>query len=663
MTGAEESGRYRTDIYGDAGNVFAGGHVEGDLYMIYQQARAVAAARALDAQTVELKRAVCVRVDRHGADVVGRAVSVLRDRSVVVLRGPEGTGRRITAINALTDLTPTPKELVLDPEDLERSLVAEPSHGYLLDLGEVDGELVPEVGRLVEGYVTRLRQVGSCLVILATPQAWRLLDLADERVTTTMTGPRPLAVFQSHLAYWTSAAQAREWARNDQIVNALEGGTPFDAVRLAGIVQRDSESGPREAEDRLKEILAAYHNWEDALRDWFERSHGEGKGYSRALLLATAALEEASAEDVFAAADLLAEQVTLVRDPTVRLTGHGMTDQLADIGAQLIDERIVFQRPEYASSVLDHVWHDRPHLRTDLREWLIALGASRHGDRAAVTLLRMALRHGDPGVVADAAFRWCGTSAISRVRAVGILTAAAVSDEVGFGIRRKLYQWSIASGPEDVQIAVAQVCGGPLGESFPRIALTRLRHLSRKDSVNVRDAVIEALKTLAQHRKLRGTVLGEILDWWDAYGRQRTTGQLALVTLAGVGDDGRPLLVPESFRDDGLVERLALAWRTILREPVTESTAEVAAAGWLEAVAQGRAPAETVVEVLARSCESNLDIGRLSPLVWNWAHTETPAPFPREPICRELLDRIGAQDPLTPGLSPMTVYAMLKERT
>lgn len=632
-----------TQFSGQVSAAFTGGTYHGNFY--FNLGKRISP-RRLSSEDIEELRAVYVSRE----DVFPRAVAAARDRGAVILCAEPGTGRRITAVNVAIDLGVSPEWLDLDRDDVHASLPVQQNRAYLLNLQENDPEVIPAVGKELINYVVRLREVGSYLVVLATEQELRELDLSVAPEIVKLQASDALEVFIAHLTRMCSHSQAQEWSANEQIREVLASASPQNAVTLAEYV-RESGSASPEGEG-VQRVLAAYQNWDTDLKGFFAKTCDTDDvthGYQRALLLSIAALEGADATEIFAAANALCEAIDIPHLPGRGLLGPGITNCLTGINARYADRRINFTLPRYGTAVMDYIWQDRPHFRDHLTTWLQGL----QGDRPLELLLHLAVRHAGPDLVLKTAEK---RAKQDRERVAIMLTAAAMSDELGRAVRSRMYDWAQWTGAEPLHLVVADVCGGRLIDRFDQIALTRLRHLARQPSERVREAVIAALANLAARRPLRVRTLREILNWINATEHARSTGLQAFVALARLRDQSRLTLMPRSTEEHTLIDVLGQGWRLSLRAPEVADTAKEAAIEWLEDAARDAVEREIVYQVLLSACRSNLDIGVLASLVWRWAKNTSADGVDRESLGVELMRRIGKRDALTPDAPLIDFY-------
>jgi hypothetical protein len=633
---AEQSARTYVSYNGPQTNV--------ENYFDYT-AREVVSAVKLTQQDVERLENVCVRTA-----AVNSTMGHLHAGKAVALVGALGSGRRTTGWGAITELGATPHHpIYLDPGDVRRDFPAEPRSGYLLDVVEQTVDDVKGLVPLIDGYHQRLAEAGSYLVVMATTGAWRRLGQGTSLVQVDLEQSVALDVFRSHLDY-EHAGEGDRVAMRSEVIDALGSASPADAVRLARLVceAMSTESGS----DPVPEALDAFRDWKTQLDSWFQNN---GDGYRRALLIAAAVLNEADAPAVFKAAGRLCDAVEFPRLPGGGLVGEGTGRLLDLIGATLTDDgRVRLPRPAYPVSVLDYVWQDRPHLRTDLKGWLVNLPSSLDVSQAPVvgeTLVDLAVRQGDATLITRALTNWVTLEQSKRKLAPDTLTKAAVSESIGRAVRGTMYSWATSKTTEPaLQLTLAEVCGGAFGRKFPGNALTRLRHLAVNGGPAVHVEVVSSLTALALEPNLRAFMLRAIVDWTGFKSPAAACGIDAFLALA---NDNAADLVPQSSPGNERMDLLAEGLHAALRDPDHTSQARNVCCGWLEAAAQRKLSADVVTEVIARTCHDCCDIGQITAVVTQWATAgeQEPTPILREEIMKSLLRKAVRRDPLIPGRS------------
>lgn len=610
------------------------------------EARKNVASRVLHAYVLQEMRDTYVRIDRNGDDKASEVERVLHQKGFVVVTGDEGTGRFITAINAIMDSQLHPVQILLESDDLERSLITKAGQGQLIDLGELEEEAVKKLSKVLRDYVARVRSVASVLVIIATPDECRALDPDDDAVVPIV-GPNAKAVFRSHLACATDRNYADKYAAYPGIEEALQSATPREATRLASLARKRAKDKDPTSEEAMEQVLAEYVERANAdVRALFGNTSTDQDEYRQALALAVSALEGTRADTVFSAADKLVEALELEKYPGRGSFGPGASKLLSCIDAVSADGVVHFRRPDYALPVLDYAWRDHVYLRKHLDSWLIDIGTTAEIDHIGTAILYLAESHDAPNLIVEAVTSWA-RSYTSRFRAVQLLDNAALSTDIGRSIRQSLYRWSVSSStPEDIQVTVAEVCGGDLGTYFPAVALTRLRHLADRDSPRVKGTVCAALAALGRNDNLRRMVLDEIADWTNSPLERRTTGALAFATLAEERDEERFTYIPDSSADEELIGILAQGWRASLRHDQTASGASTLALQWLESRVQMQAPNDVVTRIFAAACKSSYDIGIIIPLARRWLRDfHGPSVSPREALYEKLLEKIEVFQP------------------
>ncbi|MFI6637402.1 hypothetical protein ACIBI7_51705 [Nonomuraea fuscirosea] len=618
------------------------------------------APQVLHSDTLQEMRDTYVRIDRDGTDKAGEVERILRREKIVVLVGGAGTGRRTTAINAILAIGLHPAQILLDPDNLDRSLITRKGQGNVIDLGETKEEIVPRLSNALRDYVARTRAAESCLVIIATSRECQLLD-PDDNLIVSIVGPSPESVFRSHLACATSKLYADQYAESTKIKEALQSATTREASRLASLAKKNANTSEDISPEQIEDVLTEFYKRATAdLKNTFDYSNADASDYDRALLLAVAALEGARPEVIFSAVEQLVERLELDVYPGHGRFGPGVSELLVPLGAELVDGVVKFRQPDHAMPVLDYVWDAHVYLRKHLDPWLISLGDDYQSEQVSAAILQLAVSHNIPELVTNAVASWTGKRA-SKLQAVQLLTAAALSSTIGRSVRHSLYEWStVLSTPEEVQIAVAEVCGGILGRAFPDIAMTRLRHLAGRSSLRVRGTVCAALTQLVMHGHLHNVVLTEIVGWGDSSPDRQTTGALAFATLAQVHMDEHLLLLPDSSLDEELLSLLAQGWRATLRNQETTAGAFAIAASWLEAAAQASAPSHAIIEIFSMTCRSSYDIGIVLPLARRWARdSHQPSAIPRELIYEALLAKVGEFRPDLWGQLSLDIYRRL----
>src|SRR5690606_14255106 len=211
---------------------------------------------ALDQAEIRRQRAMFVRTAAMDA-----LAERLRTHRVVALVGPKGSGRRITAINALAELGLQPSEVPLDDGDT-RELRGSPQMGYIAHADDVTSSSKP-----VQPCIGSAREQGLTIVFRVTSAVWRRVAPADVPEIPVVSAPA-LDIFSGHLAV-SLGAQARNWNTHPRITDCLAPAGPRDAVRLTGLVEEAVSQTPDFSEELVGDVLRAYTNWEGELESSF----------------------------------------------------------------------------------------------------------------------------------------------------------------------------------------------------------------------------------------------------------------------------------------------------------------------------------------------------------------------------------------------------------
>ncbi|OLT14544.1 hypothetical protein BJF79_18950 [Actinomadura sp. CNU-125] len=490
---------------------------------------------------------IAERVDCHvparNHDLVIKSLE--RDHTVM-LGGPPGSGRETGAIAALRYLVPGMRirRFSADYEDVEE-VRAEGRCGYLVRAADESPEGV-------RACLDAAREVGAYVAVIGDETQWRRLAPPMEFIE--LRPPDAVEVFRRRMVVRGFPA----WARWDAARSLLADARPGDARRLAGIVEevaaRAEGRGGTDADVEAvrAEVTRSYRGWREHLRTWFARNEPP---QNRALLLSAAALEPTSVENVYKAA------VALARRLKVDVNGAGLAwfpatglNELLEAADE--DEGVVFRRHGFGPSVLRHAWIDYPVMRPDLLGWLTGLvlesGTSPETrTRIAETLGDLAAEHGHAQQILDAAKAWAEADLPDP--AYVVLSRTCLHARVGGGVRRGLYEWSKRGGlDQTLKLTVARVCE-PLGQAYPSIALTRLKHLATRGNPQVRAEVAKAAVELARAGH-RGEVVGAVLGWCGPSAheslsevaqdrRARAGASVFLALAADDAGDGTPIVL------------------------------------------------------------------------------------------------------------------------
>ncbi|MFD5065409.1 hypothetical protein [Streptomyces sp. NPDC058394] len=593
--------------------------------------------------------------DAHGASPVTRAVSMLHrlhgQRHALALLGETGAGRRTAALRVLHGVG-VPRErirwLVLDWERPRTEQIPHTKgHGFVLDLTG-HPSLPEDFYAGLADYQREAKAAEAFLIILAAPGAW-----APGTLTTVpsmrLARPPAIDIAEAHLRHL--AADRVGWLTSGPLDALLAEATQTsDAARLAQLVAQADDDG----RDAVKQ---QFTDWQEHLRDWFNQHSSPEDLRERALLMAAALLEGVPADVVLEATDLLFTEVGGRLPPGGALAGRDLDVRLEAINASPVsDENVSLdaERHGLAEAVLKYVWQQRPQLRRVLLEWASHISAPggiavRHLRRIADSLAQLSLLPGGATVLSVAS-SWIETGRTAHQKlAIEILETMALHPRTGADVRKQFYDWAHQKNTsEALAKAVAEICSGRLGQTYPRIALTRLRLLASRPDGRAREAVANAVRTLAGTPEHGVLVLSEIVDWSEsADDTVRKAGANTFLALTDVTSDNLlPLPVAAEAVDDS-TEALAgqlfvRGWQAALREPATAETAHNRLAAWLDSP---HLPDAQILPLAAAVLCRHLDQEGAAKLLVGSAHSSELGRARR----RSLLDRLISEQEAFPA--------------
>jgi len=206
------------------------------------------------------------------------------------------------------------------------------------------------------------------------------------------------------------------------------------------------------------------------------------------------------------------------------------------------------------------------------------------------------------------------------------LSRTCLHPRVGTRIRQALYDWSRTVGtPQTLKLTIAQVCE-TIGQTYPSIALTRLKHLATHSNSQVATEVIKVARALAAQGH-REAVLDAVLGWCAetnqenlsdrARRRRRKVGAMLFLELAGTITSlglpdvlaGRQAAEPASFVE---------GWRAVLdfhdKPGLWRATIDQVMCRWLDAALHHshlRNRISTVIVAAARPYEPPRRVSRI----------------------------------------------------
>jgi hypothetical protein len=519
-----------------------------------------------------------------------QASEILRTRHVVVLVGSRGTGRRSGGLRLLLDYPEVSiHDLATDGDRPSVSrLPSEPRQGYLLDLTDEEAAIPEAFGSRVADHGEGLAQSGSYLVITVTDDLWQSCRASTYPISTQFGLPSAREVVEKRLMY-LSASPERLAALNEPAIAALvsEAARPVELVELArSLYENDGLN--------LEDIADEYHRWKDYLNGWF--ASGEVSVSNRALLISAAVLEGAPAGVIMDAADKLLKEARAPVSQDGPLAGDDLSLRIKKIDAVLRNDGGVSINKKHRRldhAVMDHIWVERPQLREPLLAWMADIAgangvASKHAERVAMALAELAVSQ-STDIFLDVIDKWLQSDENRYRIAVSVLERTALSPTVGASVRARLRRWVENQRTNERTLrAVAEVCGGQLGEQRPKVALHRLKLIIGRGSEDAEQSAAMGLRRLASVASVRRVVLATVLDWTRSGADLQAgcVGFLGLVDL-GVSDSCASLLLEDTlaFGGEQVRQLLVSGWVVTLRDKHTEGRAVELLNGWVDEAA------------------------------------------------------------------------------
>ncbi|MEV0705142.1 hypothetical protein AB0I53_45510 [Saccharopolyspora sp. NPDC050389] len=402
----------------------------------------------------------------------------------------------------------------------ETLLVEHEPAAVLVDLRWAGEEDFQNIRRGLVEFTDELEQYRSYLILIIPHEQERKFEDSFPGRVHRLAKPSSTEVFASY----STVSNPHELIDSSDSAEALEQLWPPQIKEIANAVSDRSDRGepPEQAlQDVLRERLESRT---PQLRETISKYQALKDTEWIALLLAAGILEGSSARHIVAASDQLLKHSGAKREEVIPLLRPSPFTRLSRITDHHFDLHMcAFQPRGSGVQVLRHAWREHADLRPTLLTWLGELPRQIR-DLEREELERIADRgaelatEGGYNVAVTLAGAWAKTEAgekpdaYRRSIAVRLLTTAATDPSLGKSVRQKLWEWSRESNA-DRQLLTAEVCAG-IGQAFPRIALTRLKHLANSENDLVRTAVRTAVEQIGA--ELGGsTFLRYLTDWFD----------------------------------------------------------------------------------------------------------------------------------------------------
>ncbi|MFL6128527.1 MAG: hypothetical protein ACJ73E_05630 [Mycobacteriales bacterium] len=484
-------------------------------------------------------------------------------RTVIVLRGPRGSGRYGMAVHLLNgryrlpirQLEPDCPLADLDPASLE------PATGYVVELTE---QSPPPSWRLQ--WLHDAFSKTGCRLVIVVDGSWRPDWAATDFVVDVATAAAPTSLLAAYLSYEFRGERERDirtLVRDERVRTLLtrllvaeEGlhGLVWLAAELVPVLAGERQLDEVEARVRSRTLLDA--------AAWFLTGL---EGPARCFAVALAVLDGLPYDEVLGAATDLERRLAEAAPPPAesddadaekstvdnRLYRHRSqllaacraevftTEQ--NVGYGRIDvEAVRFSRNGYPFEIIRTFWREFDLLRPTLLAWLFGLGRSRSrrvriGAAAAAGLLTM---WSFDLVRRSVLTPWADGGQGGREAAAVALAIPAAADRYRDAVLRTLWEWGDQSGRPGRRVAAARAWGAAVGGNHPDEAFRRLGDLivhTEEDLplyCGIRESMAELFITPGQ--SMVDPVLDILVEWWKEKPRVRLSVAMTFLWVSAV---------------------------------------------------------------------------------------------------------------------------------
>lgn len=572
--------------------------------------------------------------------------------TVVLLRGPAGSGRYATALTMLNEPRRRPT-MRLDPKTVLAALTTDrlaDAAGYVFEGGDGAGLTAFEVQRL-DGD---LHERGCVLVVTVSDRFTPTDSVLANRVVDMPVPPEPAAVLRAHLN-WHGSAQELRLAHllDDPEVLALLRETARrmeDCASFADAIVR--AKGDLDLARRRLELRDShdFEKWFDELPDLYT------KCFSIALAVLNslphpAVAEAASALELLL--DPIEERQKRSERATPFTTGRSrlLTEVRATVAQGTIETRhgetpaevVAFVDDKYPLRLLNYVWQEHDNARGPLLDWLKILGE--HGSDAVRVAAATAT-----GVLAVASFdfvrarvlfgwaahehEWCRDSA-----ALG-LELPAGDAALTRTVKELVTTWARAESSE-LAATAARACGVALAAQDADAALQVLDELIVAEDLSVMVSCCVSLAEWAggEDAVLRNRGVAAMHDWSvDRDPEKRTAGQFAFLWVAmdlTADDDPWPVLLRHAVADGAVARDVVALWSAALVNPELSEFARRVLATWADTVNSDEAAVTAFVDMCGRTGNRSRAVIRHQARGWLRTDGDTHCPRTAAAVLRE----------------------------
>ncbi|MCC3765265.1 hypothetical protein K3N28_19585 [Glycomyces sp. TRM65418] len=463
---------------------------------------------------------------------------------VLVLTGPSHSGLPTAASCRWVQFAKGAGDLplrVLHPDNRDdlQTLVdqSEPGTVQLLDSSS-DSELGRDIVELLPRFQAAMRDRGSYLVIAVGDQCHSRAIASLPGSVFALGKPDQRLVLATYLRKDIAIAPL---LANERFKAMLAECWPPRVEKLAAII---NDAGPDADVDELVDGLDAFvEDWSGELELLVEAFEPD----TRALLVAAAAMEGASAGAVALAADWFMDIVGFEGPHRDMLRMRLLAQRFEPLKEvfRIEGAGTAFTESGYGEAVLPVLWEQFPSWREPMREWFdrLLLPSSYLDDeptaRLLLRLLELASHLGDATLVLERASKLLSGRSTNYRQGLttDLLIAAATDPSIGRQTRYQLWRWAKNwdDGSEALQRTVVATCASTeYTERYPDNAMRRLKHLVKSRDHKVHRQALEAVVDLGASMPTRSMFL-HMSEWFsgDRGNRLRLAAPDMAVRLLG----------------------------------------------------------------------------------------------------------------------------------
>ncbi|MFG2288112.1 hypothetical protein ACGFOU_18865 [Streptomyces sp. NPDC048595] len=566
-----------------------------------------------------------------------------RDR-LLVLRGPQESGRRTAGIRLLDQLCGERRSVIAVDPATEPARLAEllrPGHGHVLcDPLTSQDDPLREVH--LHAVRDRLRDLGNSYLVI-TVDAETVLDGGEPVDWEAPSGKDVVVAHLGSLLSFGSGGVRQSEAELlslEPVCAYLDGRpTPREAAGFARLLAGVAR-GEVEAEQLTGYGRAARRS---TLESWFSGQRAELR--DQAFLLSLSTFDGAPYPLIAETGDALFQKLARVEDPDrpvgmavfgpSRLTRMEFARARETVSAELDrwgapkQPGVAFQDAGMWSAVLEYVWAEHPAARRPLTAWLRELGQDSRSAvrvRAAVTVGTLAC-HDFAGMLDSFVAPWARADLLSRRQLAAWALVAAAERGAGSAVHGLLREWSCA-GSERRRWTVVRA-HAVLGEEAPGAAVWDLGLIADRgagsDSVLHR-AIVQTLETLLIGSS-SSVVLVLLAEWLSQEGRSPLARAAFLRAVPHFGEfASQSSTLPvwlEVIRTDAPLQRaLVTFWRRVLGDRQSQREALQALGSWVRAAQMSADDERSMALLLSLLPATELERNRLDHLLRTMADNE-----------------------------------------